>query len=51
MASKKKYKCMDCTHCAWLNRWMCDLTCWEFELWNGICSEFEPKEKKDGQGD
>ena len=36
-------KCRNCEHCVWLNRWRCDLTCWEFDLWTGSCCEFEPK--------
>lgn len=39
-------KCVDCKHCVYRNRWMCDLTRWEFRLWSGICELFE---KKDGE--
>lgn len=32
--------CKDCDHCVWRNRWVCELTNWEFDFWIGHCDDF-----------
>ena len=39
-----KERCVDCQHCTYRNRWLCDLTRWEFSLWGGWCEFFKTKE-------
>lgn len=47
MEVKKKKRCQDCSHCTWLNRWRCDLTCWQFDIFLPVdCGEFKKKPKK-----
>lgn len=40
-------RCDRCSHCVYLNRWKCDLGCWQFELYRQVdCDEYKEKTKK-----
>ena len=46
METTRKNKCQNCVHCVWLNRWKCDITCWQFDIYLPVeCEEFSKRKR------